>query len=63
MILTKWVDWLINLPDNLGFEISSTEIRIKHTKFDKNKYLFEDLNTMITKIDISLVLEPNPILD
>lgn len=62
MDIEECLDWLINLPDNLGFVISNNEIRINQRKFYENKYLLEDLNTIIMKTDVSMVLEPNPIL-
>ncbi|MFV2014915.1 MAG: hypothetical protein ACC656_05785, partial [Candidatus Heimdallarchaeota archaeon] len=55
------LEWIISLPDNLGFIISNNKIRIDHKKFLENKYLLEDRNTMITKSDVFLVLEANPI--
>lgn len=63
MDIEECLDWLINLPEDLGFVISTDEIRINHNKFSENKYRLEDLNTIILKTDVSLVLEPNPILD
>lgn len=57
------LDWLVSLPENLGFVISNNEIKISLKRFNENKYLLEDLNKTITKTDVSIMLQPEPLME